>query len=48
VRTARRVGFLARDPKRFRWLADNPMIQDRFSTAQLVWTIGDGEHDDPR
>jgi GNAT superfamily N-acetyltransferase len=40
TQATRRAGFRSRGQVRFRWLADDPSIHERFRTAQLHWTVG--------
>jgi GNAT superfamily N-acetyltransferase len=48
MRTLHRAGFEALYRKRFRWLSNDPAIQERFFTIQLQWSLGDSDADRPQ
>ena len=48
VRSLERAGFVTSYRKRFRWLSNDPVIQERFSTIQLQWCLGDSDADRPQ
>lgn len=47
ARAARSAGLLVADAGRFRWLADDQAVHERFRTVPLHWTFGDAENDTP-